>query len=788
MNCLRLPLATLLSAILILTTSAEGEASTWPQWRGPNRDGQVSGSAWPDKLDTNHLREVWRVELGPSYSGPVVGTDRIFTTETKDKTFERVTAFDRSTGKELWRAQWEGALSVPFFAKSNGDWIRATPAFDGESLFVAGMRDVLVCLDAQTGKERWRFDFVQKLSAPLPNFGFVCSPLVDGEDVYVQAGASLVKISKRTGELVWRTLRDQGGMWGSVFSSPVFAELAGRRQLVVQTREKLAGVDAADGTVLWEQPVEAFRGMNILTPVAYNDTLFSSAYGGKTLGFKIAQSSDGKFTVNETWKHKAQGYMSTPVVIDGVAYTHLKSQRVMAIEIETGRELWTSDQSFGKYWSLVAQGNRILALDQRGQLFLLRANKDKFDLLDRRQLTDNETWAHLAVAGDQIFVRELHALSAFRWSRNSHLANGTRLTMPDINAQAGGDCDEIPMIVQQSTYPHPWPAEPLVRLEPAPTYKFPANPDCNSPCFWSEGRLHLFTSNQRPSRSSGPDLENLGQPEPCVFEDGAKKLRWIEAVHLRFDGILFGLYHREEYLGECPDREYFTVPDIGVARSTDQGRTWRDLGLVLQDSGVQRSCDTPNKFFAGGVGDPSWAIDPSQGFAYIFFSSYTDPVTNQGVQIARLALVDLESPVGKVWRWRDGRWDSPGLGGRGTPIVPARVAWSNPQADAFWGPSVHWNIFLEMHVVLVNHASDANWTQEGVYVFFARDLSKPDSFTSPRKIQAGGEWYAQVVGDPDIRGTDSLAGKSARFFQHGTSQFRIVFDKAPEPPKREPIR
>ena len=111
--------------------------------------------------------------------------------------------------------------------------------------------------------------------------------------------------------------------------------------------------------------------------------------------------------------------MSTPVVIDGVAYTHLKSQRVMAIEVATGRELWTSDESFGKYWSLVAQGDRILALDQRGILFLLRANKEKLDVLDKRKLTDAETWAHLAVAGDELFVRELNALTAFRWSPDS---------------------------------------------------------------------------------------------------------------------------------------------------------------------------------------------------------------------------------------------------------------------------------------------------------------------------------------------------------------------------------
>ena len=408
-----------LSFILtVLALSASAADPDWPQWRGPGRDGQSAGPAWPEKLGTNQLRAGWRVELGPSYSGPIVGGERVFTTESREKKAEVVRAFDRRTGRELWKHEWNGAMSVPFFAKSNGDWIRSTPALDGDRLYVAGMRDVLVCLDAGDGREIWSKDFVKEFGTPLPDFGFVCSPLVEGDAVYVQAGGGLAKLDKLTGKILWRSLNDSGGMMGSAFSSPMLATLGGRRQLVVQTREKLAGVDPADGKILWTQAVEAFRGMNILTPAVHEGTLFTSTYGGKTLGFRIAPA-DGGFAVSEAWKHKAQGYMCTPVIVDGVAYLHLKSQRLMAIDMTTGREHWTTEQSFGKYMSLVAQGDRILALDQRGLLLLFRASKERFTLIDQRKLTEAETWAHLAVAGDQLFVRELNALAVWNWNRAS---------------------------------------------------------------------------------------------------------------------------------------------------------------------------------------------------------------------------------------------------------------------------------------------------------------------------------------------------------------------------------
>ena len=401
---------------MTLTKDACGQAdpaAVWDQWRGPTRDGLVPGSNWPTSLSDQVLKQLWRVELDASYSGPIVSESTVFVTGTAGKKTEVVTALDRKSGKELWRVQWPGAMSVPFFAASNGSWIRATPAFDGDSLFVAGMRDVLVSLDARTGKENWRVDFVKEFKSPLPTFGFVSSPLLDGESLYVQAGASLVKLDKSTGKVIWRTLKDDGGMMGSAFSSPVIATLAGQRQLVVQTREKLAGVDPDTGTVLWEQEVPSFRGMNILTPVVLGDGVFTSSYQNKSWLFDVSKSGEG-FQVKEAWSNKAQGYMSTPVVIDGHAYMHLQNQRFACINLATGERTWTSTP-YGKYASLVAQKDRILALDQKGDLLLIKANPREFELLDERKVSDQDTWAHLAVCGDEVFVRELNALSVFRW-------------------------------------------------------------------------------------------------------------------------------------------------------------------------------------------------------------------------------------------------------------------------------------------------------------------------------------------------------------------------------------
>ena len=185
-------------------------------------------------------------------------------------------------------------------------------------------------------------------------------------------------------------LEDGGGMFGSAFSSPILATLGGRRQLVVQTRQQLAGLDPGKGTVLWSHNVPAFRGMNILTPLVVADSVFTSSYQNRAWLYRVGVGGE-QWKVAEAWSNNAQGYMSSPVLVNDHVYLHLQNQCFTCIDLKTGERRWTS-KPFGKYCSLVANGDRILALDQRGELLLFRADPKQFELIDSVKVSDAETW------------------------------------------------------------------------------------------------------------------------------------------------------------------------------------------------------------------------------------------------------------------------------------------------------------------------------------------------------------------------------------------------------------
>ena len=317
--------------------------------------------------------------------------------------------------------------------KANGDWIRSTPALhtaaDGEAtLFVAGMRDVLIALNAADGRERWRVDFAARAGRAPEAFGHVASPLVLADDdgsaaVYAHTIAGFSRVDAATGGVVWTVLDETDDtMTGGAFSSPFAATIAGVPQILVQTRTKLCGVRPADGAVLWSQPVEAMRGMNILTPTllpvgdaADGDAarVLTSSYGGGTMLYEVTKTGDD-WTVETVWENTRQGYMSSPVVVGGHAYQHLKNNRVVCFDLDTGEATWATTP-FGGYWSTVTDGTRILALDGDGDLRLIAADPTEFKLLGERHVTDSTSWAHVAVAPGRIYVRALDELIAYEF-------------------------------------------------------------------------------------------------------------------------------------------------------------------------------------------------------------------------------------------------------------------------------------------------------------------------------------------------------------------------------------
>ena len=76
----------------------EANAQDWTQWRGPQRDGMVENETLSSADSLAGLKEQWHVDLGPSYSSPIVVGDMVFVTETKDKQSEVVRALNRETG------------------------------------------------------------------------------------------------------------------------------------------------------------------------------------------------------------------------------------------------------------------------------------------------------------------------------------------------------------------------------------------------------------------------------------------------------------------------------------------------------------------------------------------------------------------------------------------------------------------------------------------------------------------------------------------------------------------
>jgi len=327
----------------------------------------------------------------------------------------------------------------------------------------------------------------------------------------------------------------------------------------------------------------------------------------------------------------------------------------------------------------------------------------------------------------------------------------------------------------------PAPRVPTARLVAAPRFDLPGEIDSNNPAVWSlvDGLQRLFVISSWggiPVRSSGASIASLQRGEPVAFASHPGHGVWFEAIVPDDGDVWYGYYHHERPADLCGrlDRQ---LPRIGAMRSADRGATWDDLGIILDAPPGSEACDSNNRFVLGGVGDVTAVLDAEAQDLYLYYSQYPRDGAMQGVAVARMAWADRDEPVGKLSVWNGGAWlpDAP----LGTPLVRALRPFHDRAAasDVFWGPSIHWNTYLEQYVMLLNRARDDQFGQEAIYVSFSPTIADPAQWSAPARILSGGSWYPQVIGTEVGSGTDRLAGKRARFFMTGRSVRFIEFER-----------
>src|SRR5262249_35559295 len=151
----------------------------------------------------------------------------------------------------------------------------ATPAWHQDKLYTLGITGILSCFNAKTGAVLWRNDFSKRVDTSNLFTGTAMSPLVDNGTLYVHVGddrgGSLLALDAGTGSKKWSWDGD-----GPSYSSPVIADIGGKRQLIALTVKHAVGLDVRNGELLWQTDFKDQWNENIVTPIVHgNQVIFS---------------------------------------------------------------------------------------------------------------------------------------------------------------------------------------------------------------------------------------------------------------------------------------------------------------------------------------------------------------------------------------------------------------------------------------------------------------------------------------------------------------------------------
>ena len=390
-----------LTAIL----SAQTPASSWSQWRGPNRDG-VASSFTPPQAWPAQLTKKWQATAGLGHASPVVSGNRIVV-HTRQASREVVTAYDLESGKQLWQDGVEAPYTMNPAATGHGPGPKATPLIANERVFTFGVSGIFSAHDLATGKLLWR----KPATTPVQEYGTSSSPIADGGNVIAFLGGNnagaLTAMDAATGAVRWQWTGDGPG-----YTSPIIATIGGTRQIITQSQNKVIGVAAADGKLLWEAPLKTPYGQNIVTPLIVGDLVISAGLDNPTIGYAIA-SAGGKWTATPRWRNEEMTmYMSSPAASGSTIFGLSNKNRgqFFAIDATTGKTLWQGKGREAENASIARAGNFLLLATSNSELIVARPSTTAFEEIKRYTVADSAMWAHPAFAGRHIIVKDVDKL------------------------------------------------------------------------------------------------------------------------------------------------------------------------------------------------------------------------------------------------------------------------------------------------------------------------------------------------------------------------------------------
>jgi outer membrane protein assembly factor BamB len=375
----------------------------WPQWRGPNRDGRSAETGLLKDWPAGGPPLAWKAAgAGEGYSSFATSQGRLFTLGARGAT-EYVVAFDAASGKRLW----ETAHGTRF-SNDRGDGPRATPTIEGDRVYAFGASGDLSVLDAASGKVHWTLNVLKQFRGSNIQWGLSESPLVLEDRILVNAGGTIVALSKSDGKQMWTSSGDEAG-----YSSAVAHRVGDVREAIFFTSQRVLAVDVASGRQLWSYGQVANNVANIATPIVRGNRVFvSSDYGTGSALLELTASGKDVKAREVYFTRQMKNHHATSILVGDFLYG-FDSAILTSMDFNTGKVAW-QNRSVGK-GSLTFADDRLYLFGENGTVGLAEASPTGYREHGRFELKTGRlpAWSHPVVSGGKLFLRDQDAIYAY---------------------------------------------------------------------------------------------------------------------------------------------------------------------------------------------------------------------------------------------------------------------------------------------------------------------------------------------------------------------------------------